>query len=153
MAQNHHIQYYVDGSAVRKIEPEMPKKQHKRLPKPRKRRQSVVYYDPLAMVSLAVTVLMLVLMVAGLVSLLQTHAEVKRMEQQVTQLRRENASLQRDYESGYDLDQIRQEAQAMGLVPQSDVQTVTIQVEPPQQEAAEPTFWEQVGAFFAWLFA
>ena len=153
MAQNNRIQFYVDGSAVRKIEPEMPQKQASRLPKPRKRRQPVVYYNPQAMVSLAVTALMLILLVAGFVSLLQTHAEVTRMEQQVTQLRRENAQLQREYESGYDLEEIRQQAEALGLVPQSEVQTMTIQVAPPQPEVAEPTFWEQIGAFFAWLFA
>lgn len=153
MALNNRIQFYVDGSAVRKLEPELPRKQKSRLPKPRKRRQPVVHYDPLAMVSLAVTALMLILMVAGFVTLLQTHAEVTRMEQQVTQLRRENEQLQREYEAGYDLEDIRQQAQALGLVPQSQVQTVTIQVQPPQPEVVEPTFWEQVGAFFAWLFA
>lgn len=153
MAQNNRIEFYVDGSAVRKLEPELPQKQKSRLPKPRKRRQPVVYYDPLAMVSLAVTALMLILLVAGFVSLLQTNAEVTRMEQQVTQLRQENAQLQRAYESGYDLEEIRQQAEALGLVPQSEVQTETIQLAPPQPETPEPTFWEQIGAFFAWLFA
>ena len=153
MAQNHRIQFYVDGSAVRKLEPELPQKQKSRLPNRRKRRQPVVHYEPLAMVSLAVTALMLILMVAGFITLLQTHAEVIRMEDQVIQLRRENDRLQREYEAGYDLDDILQQAQAMGLVPESEVQTVTIQVPPPQTEVVEPTFWEQVGAFFAWLFA
>lgn len=153
MAQNNRIQFYVDGSAVRKIEPELPQKRKSRLPKPRKRRRPVVYYDPLAMLSLAVTVLMLVLLLAGFVTLLQTHEQVDRMEQQVTQLRQENAQLQREYESGYDLDQIRQQAEAMGLVPQSQVQTMTIQVERPQPQPVEPTFWELVAAFFGWLFA
>ena len=41
----------------------------------------------------------------------------------------------------------------MGLVPESEVQTVTIQLPPSQPEVVEPTFWEQVGTFFAWLFA
>ena len=109
MAQNHRIQFYVDGSAVRKLEPELPQKQKSRLPKPRKRRQPVVHYDPLAMVSLAVTALMLILMVAGFITLLQTHAEVIRMEDQVIQLRRENDRLQREYEAGYDLDDILQQ--------------------------------------------
>lgn len=153
MALNNRIQFYVDGSAVRKLEPELPQKQNSRLPKPRKRRRPVVHYDPLAMVSLAVTALMLILMVAGFITLLQTHAEVTRMEEQVIQLRRENDRLQREYEAGYDLEDILQQAQTMGLVPESEVQTMTIQVAPPQPEVVEPTFWEQVGAFFAWLFA
>ena len=153
MAQNNRIQFYVHGSAVRRIEPELPQKQKSRLPKPRKRRRPVVYYDPLAMVSLAVTALMLILLVAGFVSLVQTHGEVTRMEAQVTQLRQENARLQREYESGYDLEEIRQQAEALGLVPQSQVQTMTIHVPPSQPEAAQPTLWEQIGAFFAWLFA
>lgn len=153
MAQNNRIQFYVHGSAVRKLEQELPQKQASRLPKPRKRRQPVVHYDPQAMVSLTVTALMLVLLVAGFVTLLQTHAEVARMEQQVTQLRQENAQLKQEYESGYDLEEIRQQAEALGLVSKSEVQTMTIQVAPPQPEVAEPTFWEQIGAFFAWLFA
>ena len=153
MAQNHHIQYYVDGSAVRKIEPEMPKKQHKRLPKPRKRRQSVVYYDPLAMVSLAVTAVMLILLVAGFVTMLRTHAEVTRMETQITQLRQENAQLQKEYQSGYDLEDIQQKAEALGLIPEAEAQSVTIHVEVPEPEPVQPTFWEQVAAFFGSLFA
>ena len=110
MEKNNRILFYLDGSAVRMLEPEQPQKQESRLPKPRKRRESVVYYDPLAMVSLAVTAMMLILMVAGFVTLLQTHGEVTRMEQQVAQLRQENAQLQREYESGYDLEEIRQQA-------------------------------------------
>lgn len=153
MEKNNRILFYVDGSAVRKLEPELPQKQESRLPKPRKRREPVVFYDPLAMVSLAVTAMMLILMVAGFITLFQTYGEVTRMEQQVAQLRQENAQLQREYESGYDLEEIRQQSEALGLVPQSQVQTMTIEVEPPQPEVAEPTFWEQIGAFFAWLFA
>lgn len=153
MVKNNRILFYVDGSAVRKLEPELPQKKKSRLPKPRKKRQPVVYYDPLAMVSLAVTAVMLILLVAGFVTMLRTHAEVTRMETQITQLRQENAQLQKEYQSGYDLEDIQQKADALGLIPEAEAQSVTIHVEVPEPEPVQPTFWEQVAAFFGSLFA
>ena len=87
------------------------------------------------------------------ISLKEQISQMQDAARDAEELRRENDRLQREYEAGYDLDDILQQAQAMGLVPESEVQTVTVQLPPSQPEVVEPTFWEQVGAFFAWLFA
>lgn len=153
MAKNNRIMFYVDGSAARQLEPELPQKRKSRLPKVRRTRQPVVYYDPVALCSLAVTALMFVLIVAGIVTLCVANMQANQMEQYVIELSQENAQLQKEYESGYDLEQIRQEALAMGMIPKEEAQTMTIQLQIPEPIPEEPSVLEQVWTFFASLFA
>ncbi len=153
MAKDNRILYYTDGSAARQLEPELPQKQPSRLPKRRKHKQPVLYYDPVALCSLVVTVVMLVLLVGGVVQLYQASTEANQLEQHVTQLRRENEELREKYESGYNLDDIREDALAMGMIPKEQAQTITIQVELPEPAPEEPSFLEQVWTFVTALFA
>jgi outer membrane murein-binding lipoprotein Lpp len=113
----------------------------------------VLYDDPVALMSLVVTVVMLVLLVAGVTALWQAKTEAAVLQSRVTQLQQDNAQLRKEYEAGFDLSQIREDALAMGLVPQSQVETITITVELPQEEAAELSLWEQVWTFLTGLFA
>jgi hypothetical protein len=153
MANNNRIIFYTDGSAARQLEPELPKKRKSRLPKMRRTRQPVVYYDPVALCSLAVTVLMFVLMVVGVAKLAIANVQENRMEQYVIQLSQENAQLQKEYESGYDLEQIREEALAMGMIPKEQAETITVQIRLPEPVPAEPSVFEQVWRFLTSLFA
>jgi cell division protein FtsL len=153
MAKDNRILFYTDGSAARQLEPELPQKQPSRLPKRRKRKQPVLYYDPVALCSLVVTVVMLVLLVSGVMQLYQAGTEANRLEQHVAQLRRENDALRKEYESGFDLDAIREEALAMGMIPKEQAQTITIQVELPEPAPEDPSFLEQVWTFLTTLFA
>ena len=50
------------------------------------------------------------------------------------------------------LDEIEKIAQAMGMVPQSQIPQVEIEVNVPQQES-QPTAWESFFAFLTGLFA
>jgi biopolymer transport protein ExbB/TolQ len=135
------------------LEPELPQKQPSRLPKRRKRKQPVLYYDPVALCSLVVTVVMLVLLVAGVVQLYQAGNEADQLEQHVIQLRQENELLRKEYESGYDLDAIREDALAMGMIPKEQAQTITIELELPEPAPEEASVLEQVWTFLTSLFA
>jgi cell division protein FtsL len=155
MQKDNRILFYTDGSGALQPEPQFPEKRKSRLPVRRRSSQKrlVLYYDPVALLSLAVTAVMLVLLVAGAASLWQAKTEAAALESHVAQLQQENAQLRKEYEAGYDLGTIREEALAMGLVPQSQAETISITVELPREEPAELTLWEQVWTFLTGLFA
>ena len=73
------------------------------------------------------------------------------MESYLAELEEENQQLRQTYREGYDLDQIREEALEMGMIPASRAETVTIHVETPEEPAAESTssFWSFLAALFA----
>lgn len=154
MAASNRRIYYTDGSAARQLEPELPAKPKSRLPKRRRRqKRPVLYYDPVALCSLAVTAVMLVLLVAGVTQLYQADVQAKQLAQHVTQLRQENGVLREEYKAGYDLETIRKEALAMGMIPKEEAECVTIQVTLPEQEAKTTSLFEQMWTFLKDLFA
>lgn len=160
MAKKHDILYvnfYTGGSAAHKIElaPPQPKQPEPApaVPKARPRKRTVVYVDPLALASIAVSAVMLVLMVVGLLTLNGAHAQEARMEAYVQGLQEQNALLQAEFDENYDPAAIEEAALALGMVPVEQVEHRTIQVAPVVEEPAPPTFWEQVQAFFDGLFA
>ena len=65
----------------------------------------------------------------------------------------QNQELEETYRSGYDLEEIERKALALGLVPVEQVQHIRMQVELPAQKVEEPSFWEEMTAFFAGIFA
>ncbi len=148
-----YVRFYTDGSAARVLEP-APKKKKVPLPKPRKRRPErlVIRLDPVSLLAMAVAGFMLVTMAIGMIRLGIAKSEAAEMEAYAAQLRAENAQLQEEFESGFDLEEIERKALAMGLVPKDQVEHITIQVQPPEAEEA-PTAWETFCAFVKELFA
>ena len=55
-------------------------------------------------------------------------------------------------EKGYDLDDIRTKALAIGMIPIEQAETIPISAELPQKEP-EPSLWEEIVWFFEGLFA
>jgi hypothetical protein len=70
----------------------------------------------------------------------------------VTALQEQNTQLQDTYDSGYDIEQVRQIALAMGMVSAEDVPHISVAVNVPQEEA-QPTAWENFCTFLTGLFA
>ena len=159
MAKKHDILYvnfYTSGSAARKIEltppqPYQPDPVPEPQAKPQKRQ--VVYVDPLAIASIAVSVVMLVLMFVGMATLQEAHAQQTRMEDYVRTLQLRNEELQAEFDEKYDPAAVEEMALALGMVPVDQVEHKTIVVEPMEEIPEEPTFWEQVQAFFEDLLA
>ena len=146
-------QFYVHGSEARQLQMQEQKRQAKtRLPLLRLQAIEKIYVDPVALVGIAVAVVMLVTMVLGAVQLKRDWDQYERVSAYVSDLKRENARMSHAYHSSYDLEDIKSKALAMGMVPKSELQTMTVSVTVPQQEA-EPTRIEEIKLFLEGLFA
>lgn len=151
-----YINTYIPGSAAPKLEPRVVPGRPVAVPQPKaqpgKRARAVRYVDPIALCAMVVAAAMLIVMAVGMIRLGSVNAEAKLLEEHVAQLREENTRLHSEYKAGIDLEEVRRQALEMGLVPQSQVERVTIHVEPPQP-VQEPSAWERFWASFAEMFA
>lgn len=148
--------YYVDGSTARKAERRTaPQKVSAPAPVPQRRRskRKTVAVDPVAIAGLLVVMVLLVSMVVGFVEYRAAQDRNAQMSQYITELETENAQLQQQYESGYDLDNIRDIAGILGMVPAEDAEQIAIEVNPAQQDEVQMGFWESITTFLAGLFA
>ncbi len=146
-------QFYVHGSEARALELQEEKKQAKtKLPLAKLEAVEKIYVDPVALVGIAVAVFMLVVMILGAVQLQNDWAHYTQMADYVTELRTENARLTQNYRSGYDLEDVEMKALAMGLVPKSELETVTVTITHPVIQP-ELTWDQKVVRFWNGLWA
>ena len=146
-------QFYVHGSEARQLQPQEEKRQAKtRLPLARIQKIEKVYVDPVALLGIAVAVVMLVTMVLGAVQLKRDWDQYERVSAYVSELKRENASLNHAYRLSYDLEDIKSKALAMGMVPKSELQTMAVTVSVPKAQP-EMTRMEEIRFFLEGLFA
>ena len=157
MSQKPKIQYvgqfYIHGSEARQLELQEKKKQAKsKLPLERLRKIEVVYLDPVAIFGIVTALVMLTVMILGVLQIRDDWKEYRVMSNYVSRLNSENAELQADYRSQYDLEDIRNKAQALGMIPKSDLEVRTVYVTIPQPEP-EMTWLEELQWFLSGLFA
>ncbi len=157
MSQKPKIQYvgqfYIHGSEARQLELQEKKKQAKsKLPLERLRKIEVVYLDPVAIFGIVTALVMLTVMILGVLQIRDDWKEYRVMSNYVSRLNSENAELQADYRSQYDLEDIRVKAQALGMVPKSELEVRTVYVTIPQPEP-EMTWLEEIQWFLSGLFA
>ncbi|MBO4937992.1 MAG: hypothetical protein J6C98_03185 [Oscillospiraceae bacterium] len=148
-------QFYVYGSEATAPELKPVKKKNRAriiLPKPQIHHQISIRFDIASLCGILVACVMMVLLTVGIYQLSQAHREFAQMESYVIALQNENVDLQKTYHAGYDLDDIREKALALGMIPIEEAQTIPIQVNVPQPEP-EPTMWENICWFFRELFA
>ena len=157
MAQKPKIQYigqfYVHGSEARALALEEERKQAKaRRPLARLQQVELIYVDPVAVVSIVVSFVMLATMLTGALALREDWAAYEEMAAYVSYLNKENAKLEKEYREGYDLADIESKALALGLVPRDQLEnrvvTVTMPVEEPQ-----PSRIDQIRQYFEDMFA
>ena len=156
MAKQHVIQYvnfYTDGSAARKIEPAALERKAV-LPKQKKQKRKVIRLDPVAIFGVAVAVCMLIMMLVGISSLNSAREETLTMSNYVDALMQENATLHAQYADGYNLEEIRVTALALGMIPSQDAQQTAIFVAPVQQPQEQTgNSWANLTALLADIFA
>ena len=146
-------QFYVHGSEARKLQLQEEKRQAKtKLPLARIQAIEKIYVDPVALAGIAVAVLMLVTMVLGAIQLKKDWEQYEQVSAYVSELKRENARMNHLYRSSYDLEDIRTKALSMGLVPKSELQTMSVTVTMPEPEV-KPTRIEEIKFFLEGLFA
>ncbi len=146
-----YVNFYTAGSAAYQYEP-LPKKQVV-LPKPKTKRQKkiVLRLDPVVVVGVCVAFVMLIMMIVGLFQLGAAQQQAKQMERYVALLQDKNEDLEKTYYDGFDPEEIRQIATAMGMIPVEQAPKVYISV--PQETVEEPTVWENIYVFLTGLFA
>ena len=155
MALQHEVRYindYVSGSIAYQPERKPQKKQSVQLPKMKKQQKLVVAIDPLALGGIVMALVLSIMLLVGSVNLINAKQEAQIMKDYVASLQEENAKLQDTYSSGYDLEEIREIALTMGMVPVEQVTHIQMQVVVPEAPV-EPTAWENFWAFMVGLFA
>ena len=146
-------QFYVHGSEARQLQLQEQKRQAKtKLPLARIQRIEKIYVDPVALAGIAVAVVMLVTMVLGAIQIKRDWDQYERVSAYVSELKRENARISHVYRSSYDLEDIKSKALAMGLVPKSELQTLSVTVTVPESEP-ELTRLQEIEYFLEGLFA
>ena len=125
-----YVNFYTDGSTARKVAPAFPVTQ----PKPKtqvkhKTKRITIFIDPVAVCSLVVAAVLLIMMVVGLNQLQTANDQAQRMENYVNSLTQKNQELKDAYYSDMDLEQIRQTALALGMVPKDQATAPDILLE------------------------
>ena len=155
MAQNNsrYIQFYTPGTAAVKVQIQDERKWAP-LPEPKLQKKIIIPVDPVAILGFAVAVCMLVLMAVGIHQLNDTRREVATLEHYVAQLTAENHTLEETYANGYNLGDVRQKAEDMGMVSLEEIPQTKIIV---TLSAAEPeetvTGWDRFTTYLTGLFA
>ena len=146
-------QFYIHGSEARQLELQERRKQAKsKLPLERLRKVEVVYLDPVAIQGIAVALVMLAVMIVGVMEIRDDWTQYRVMSDYVSRLNSKNAELTADYRSQYDLEDIRVKAQALGMVPKSELEVSTVYVTIPRPEP-EMSWLEELRWFVEGLFA
>ena len=146
-----YVQFYTDGSAARQFDFDtwQPKKKKPKV-RPRRQKKIVLHVDFVAVAGMLVAGIMLLLMLTGMSTLAKANEEVARLENMVAELESENLQLHQTYREGYDLDQIREEALEMGMIPAARATTVSLQVEETAGEIeSASSFWSFLAGLFA----
>jgi hypothetical protein len=157
MAQKPEIQYigqfYVHGSEAKKLARKTEQKKAKtELPLHRFERIRKVHVDVLAISSILVAAVLMVTMVMGTLSLQSAWQELHIAQEYVYELESANATLAAQYRSGYDLDEVRSAAIALGMIPVEEAQVVSLRVTVPEVQP-EPTLLDDIVWFLEGLFA
>lgn len=151
-----YVQFYIDGNTARKLEKEPVRRQT--VQAPGKRRVSrvnrkVVAIDPIALCGVVAAVVMLFAIVAGIFKYQSYSQQAQQMDSYVTELRQQNAELEKTYKDGYNLEEIREFAESIGMVPAEEAEEIQIEVQMPPQEETKMSVWESITTFLAGLFA
>ncbi len=148
-----YVNFYTAGSAAYKYEPTpLPGKKQATLPKMRRKKRIVIHVDPVAVLCVCLAVVLLVVMLTSLAEFFDARQQERQMAAYVQQLQQENATLQEEYRAGYDLEEIRDIALGMGMVPAEQVEHLRVELNVPEV-VEEPTAWENFCTFLAGLFA
>ncbi len=154
MVQKPEIQYvgqfYVYGSEA--VAPKAKKTVKELLPKEHKQKLHKVYIDPVALIGIVAAVTLLAALVLGGIRLNSMWEEHDAVASYLSSQKLDNSTLEHNYRTNLNLDDIRAKAEAMGLVPQEDVKTVYIRVTMPEPKP-QRTLWDDIQWFFQGLFA
>ena len=97
----------------------------------------------------------MLLMLVGLSTLHENRMRAEKMERYLAYLEQKDQELTQMYESSYDLEEVERTALALGMKPQSQVPSMTVQLPAeiaPEETAPTVTFLTKLELLFAdWL--
>ena len=147
-----YINAYVSGNIALQPEKMPQKKSSTRLPKARKQQKWLIQVDMVAVGGILAAFVLSIMLIVGLVQMNQAQREARIYKEYAMSLKQDNAQMRDTYASEYNLDEIRDIAITMGMVPVEQVEHMTMQVVTPEK-AEEPTAWESFWTFFLGMFA
>lgn len=147
-----YINAYVSGTAVPQPEKRPQKHNSAQLPKAKKQQTWLIPVDVVALGGIVAAVVLAIMLVTGLVQMNRAQQEAAMYKEYAMSLQQENTQLQDTYTSSYDLEEVREIALAMGMVPVEEVTHMQMQLSAPQVEQ-QPSAWESFWAFLTGLFA
>jgi hypothetical protein len=154
----HNIEYiqkfYSYGSEAKVIEfkPVYQESEKPAVPKRQKEPVTTICIDPIAFCGIMVSVVMVVVLLAGILQFSAISQDHEVLENYVMQLREESILQRHQYNAGYDLEDIEVTARALGMIPISEAETHSIRVEVPVRQEV-PGFFDNVIWFLSGLFA
>lgn len=139
--------FYVHGSEARVLELKPKRRSIKTvLPLSVPDKTIRIGIDPVAISGIVVALALLALLVVGSVQYVQVCRQYQDMMDYVVTVQNKNVELRESYRSQIDLAEIEEKALALGMVPASEVEIITIQAVTPER-VPEMTLWEE----FVWL--
>ena len=151
MVKKPEIQYidkfYVHGSEARVLELKPKRRIIKTvLPLSAPDKTIKIGIDPVAICGMVVAVVLLVMMVVGTVQYVSVCRQHQQMLDYVVSVQNKNVELRENYRNELDLEEIREKALELGMVPAAEAERITVRVETPVVEP-EMNAWEE----FLWL--
>ena len=146
-------QFYSYGSAAKVLELKPAKKKQKMtLPLAKPEQKICIPVDPVAIAGICIAVVMVLLMAVSVRGYLNVCQEYQMVTNQVIALQNTNVEKQQEYETMYDLEDVRDKALALGMIPMEDAQIVYIDPVIPEIEP-EPGLLDNISWFLKGLFA
>lgn len=146
-----YINFSTDGNAAKKIASAPRKKAQ--LPNAKRKKSYILTVDPIAVIGMVVAVCMIIFMGVGMLRLQAAQVRNEQMAQYVDTLTEKNTALRAEFNDVCDLEEVRQLALALGMIPKMEAPETGITMYVPEEPAATPSLWEQIGTFLAGLFA
>ena len=145
--------FYSYGSEAKAVELKPVEQAPEKILVPKYEREPVttVCIDPIAFCGVMVAIVMVVVMLAGLIRFNVISRECAQVEEYVNSLREEHVLMTHQYRAGFDLDEVEDTARALGMIPISQANTVSVQVQTPVRQP-EPGFLDNVKWFLGGLF-
>ena len=157
MVQKPDIQYvtqfysYGSEAKVPELKP-VKKKQKTALPLAKPDQKIRIAVDYVALAGIMIAIAMVIVMAFSVRGYLETCDEYRTMTKRVIALQNINVEKQQEYKALYDLDDIREKALALGMIPMEDAEVITISPVIPEPEPETP-WWENISWFMKGLFA
>ena len=139
--------FYVHGSEARVLELKPKRRLIKTvLPLAAPDKTIKLGIDPIAISGIVVAVALLAMLIVGCVQYVQVCHQYQAMMDYVVTVQNENVELRESYKSQINLEEIEARALALGMIPRSEAEVITIRMDMPVEEP-EMTAWDE----FVWL--